>query len=126
MNLRVNLVSHLTKGIMGIYCREMRVYDGLGKVTKELSRSCGEFNGNKNTLVVTYDGGMLYDVMNGDCDFGWSLHDKLMGELDKVLGEYGLYVEPINSWSFTLWSDGNETPVKKHISLWFRRLFLRG
>lgn len=91
----------------------MRVYNGLGEVTKELSRSCEEFSGNKDTLVVTYDGGMFWDVMDGS--YGWSLHDKFMEEVDKVLGEYGLYIEPINSWSFTLWDDGSET-VKKYIS----------
>jgi len=47
--------------------------------------------GTESELVIVYDGGDLYDVMNG---YRYKLEDELTKALDKV----GVYFEPCTSW----------------------------
>jgi hypothetical protein len=68
-----------------------------------LNKKPEDYNGNKNTLVVIYDGGSLYSCMNGE--FGWSWKAKVEESLERVFGPYHLGIEHIDHVSFTLAED---------------------
>ncbi|MFW6242730.1 MAG: hypothetical protein ACOC2W_01070 [bacterium] len=73
------------------------------KITVIEGRDPSDFNGNDDTIVVIYDGGPLYSCMTNE--FGWKWQERLMIDLEKVLGPYWLGIEEINHYSFTLIKD---------------------
>jgi hypothetical protein len=58
----------------------------------------GELYGTSGELVVVYDGGYLYSVMNGE--FGWSSQTKL----NDLLQAEGLYLEQSTNWYSALYT----------------------
>lgn len=77
-----------------------RSVDSEEVIDRKISDCIGEYAEGAEILIA-YDGGMLYDVMNGS--FGWSLYNSLMEKLeDRVLNEYGLRVEDVYGWASVL------------------------
>jgi hypothetical protein len=62
-----------------------------------------DYSGNKNTLVVIYDGGALYSCMSGE--FGGDWRERVENSLERVFGPYHLGIEHIDHVSFTLVED---------------------
>lgn len=65
--------------------------------TPEEWKNRKESYGCSGELIVVYDGGYLYSVMNGE--FGWKSKEKL----DNLLRAEGLYLEDCTNWYSALY-----------------------
>lgn len=73
------------------------------KITIKEGKKPSNYNGNDKTMVIMYDGGPMYSCMSEE--FGYKWRERLLDDIEFVLGPYALGIEEIDHVSFTLIED---------------------